>query len=749
MTRLLILAPVLLVTAWTGPWTCKVYTLPDGGTTTINPNPGGGSPTGGQTGTVANTVAITYTTDGGQSGTAPGADGGVTIGSAAAFASDFVYMSNSGDGTISRILIPASGPPYEQARYYCIVPVDNHGVEPCTGSGKTDSNGRCVAGERDIWQVVTDQLNLGNGGGNSPSRTLVDRSGNVWVALRAPGCGAGNFCAWQAGATEIINVSDNIGQCETRCHQRAGLVAGQHFTEGVPLQLAGGGTRTLIPPTLIAPGSSYAQQYHCTDANHDQTGNDEDDPVNYDDCIKFSIPLGEPNPDPNADPNRLTGGTSFSRAAAMSPHCNAATSQCDVWIGQWNGAAEIDLAYGGAGNGSNTPYDVNKVMPTGISPYGNTVDCAGILWEGSVGSGNLAALTTITYTDPVTGKQIPPYTNITQAPGMPGYVPNYSGCGQYGVGSDVQQRIWIAAWQYGNRACSFDAKTYLKDYIAVENGGLAAIPGSDIAAAWKSYDLNPSTGNNGYSRGINTDKYNNVALGVWCNNGSGGGAESFNPDKAGQVPCWTGTGGWCQNGTLNWFSQWPGQSCNIGVDFDQENDVWAGNYYGSATRFSGATGQQMINIPLGSNVYSYSDFTGYALHNVTLATALVHQAFDGCASEPEFTEWQTLSYTANVPPGTDIQIQAQVSNSLDPAALSAIAPTTLCESVASGKCQNPIDLQKPSTWDPPQTAQLSGGQYLVVDAILVPKVCALAGSQGAAATPTLYGFGVAKSCPGN
>ncbi len=724
MNRLVTLAPLLLVTAWSGPWTCKTYSLPDGGTTTINPNPGGGNPQGGQAGTVGQTTPISYSTDGGQSGTAPGADGGVTVGSAASFKSDFVYMSNSADGTISRILIPANGSPYEQARYYCIVPIDNHGVEPCTGPGKTGASGFCTNGERDEWQVTADQLNTGNGGGNSPSRTLVDRSGNVWVALRAPG--------WQAGATEIVNVSDNLSQCTPRCQNRQGLQPGQSFTEGVPLQTAIGTTVTLTPPALIAPKSPYSMLYHCNDPGHDTTGTVETDPVNYDDCIKFSIPLGDPNPDPNADPKGMTRGSSFSRAAAMSPHCNAATSQCDVWIGQWNGQAEIDLSYAGS-NGA--PYDVYKVLWTAENPYGNTVDCAGILWEGPVCGNGIVGITTVGYTDTATGTYIPPYTDLTNVAGLSGYIPNRSGCGQYGIGSDVKQRIWLASWCGGNQACSFDAKTFLRDYIAVQNGALPSIPSGDVNSSWRTYQFAGITGNNGATRGVNSDMNNNIALGVWC-----GGAESFNPDKSGSVPCYDGTGASCPSALFNWINAWPGASCVVGVDFDQENDVWAGNYYGSATRLDGASGTTLANVPVGNGVYSYSDFTGYALRNVTLATALVTQDFAGCPSAPEFTQWDDLSYQASLPPGTDMEIQVVVSNSLDPAVLSTLSPITVCQSAQGGKCPNPINLE---------SYNLPGGQYLVVEAILYPKVCSLGGGASAMDKPTLYGFGVTKTCPGN
>ncbi|HUB06254.1 MAG TPA: hypothetical protein VMB50_04600 [Myxococcales bacterium] len=721
MTRLALIAPLGILFAWSGSWTCGSYTLPDGGTSPFNPNPGltsGG--TGGGGGVTAQDASVVYDPDSGsQFGVMAGPDGGVTVGVAASFSSNFVYMSNSGDGTISRIEIPTAGAPYERARYFSIVPVDNHNIN--------------VSG---IWGGELNQ-----GGAISPSRTLVDRSGNVWVALRAPG--------EQAGITEIVDVGDSIAQCTPRCHQRNLLKPGQTFTEGVPLNLSAGGTVTLSPPTVIRANSTYARTYYCEDVGSDGThGNDANDPRNYDDCLKMSIPLGDPTPDPNADPLNLTRGTSFGRAAAMSPNCNPATEQCDVWLGMWNGAADVHLGYSSPYVGG-APYDVVAVHPTGVNPYGMTVDCAGIVWSGPVADGTLAAVTTVPLNDVDAGLSIPGDVVLTNFHGFQG-IPNRSTCQQYGISSDIKERIWIASWGAGPYACSFNAGALLNDYAAYMDGGLSnAQIDADLSAAWHTYSLPGTYG--GMGRGINTDKDANVFEAFYSAANDGAHATSFNPDIVGGVACGSPNAGGapCPNGKLNWDVNHGSGKGPVGIDLDANGNAWVGNYDGaSAIEFLGTTGAFQYEVPIGNNVYSYSDFSGYALRNITLASGLVTQQFNGCGSGPEFTQWQELTYGVTTPPGTDVEIQVLATNSLNPAVLATETPITVCKSVQDGNCTagvctpcgNPINLHN---YDVP------AGEYLLVDVVLFPKICSQNGGASSQGKPTLWSLSVTKNCGSN
>jgi hypothetical protein len=746
MTRLWLVTPLGILFAWSGAWTCSTYTLSDGGTSSFNqtpPNNGSGTQ-----GPEDSGVIVVYAPDAGnQFGLMPGPDGGVTVGPAASFSSNFVYMSNSGDGTISRILIPSSGSPYEQARYYSVVPVDNHNVEPMKGA-------------KDIWQAAgQDQLNglstgvLGcsaySGGMNSPSRTIVDRSGNCWVALRTNSyqCSTGNI---QAGVTEIVNVGDNLSECTPRCVNRKGIFGTSvPFTEGIPLPTSATTTVTLSPPGIIAPNSAYAKAYPCLDPGGDPTGTVERVATNYDDCLKMSIPLGDPNPDPNADPDGLTRGISYGRAAAMGPNCNPTTEQCDVWVGMWNGTSMVHLGYSSPYTGG-APYDVVKVINTGVNPYGATVDCAGIVWSGAVGVGNLAAVTTIPLNDPATGLNIPADTLISPFGG----IQNSSSCAQYGISSDVKERIWLASWTSGSKACSFNAGALLADYAGYTGGTITpAAMAADMQAAWSTYDLggqaSPCGGN---GRGINTDKNNNVYMAYDCGASS---AIAFNPDILGTVGCNSPNSGGaaCPKGSFTWAAEAHngGNDESIGIDLDADGNIWVGNYNSaSAVQFNGTTGAYMNRVSLGNNVYSYSDFSGYALRNITLSSGLLSQVFNGCGTSPEFTQWQTLSYTVSTPTGTDVEIEVQPTNSLDPATLANETPITVCQSVVNGNCAGSPQVCTPCG-DPINLEQfnLPGSQYLVVDVLLFPKICSQNGGATATDKPVLYGLNITEFCPGN
>jgi hypothetical protein len=405
------------------------------------------------------------------------------------------------------------------------------------------------------------------------------------------------------------------------------------------------------------------------------------------------------------------------------------------------------------------PYDAVKRLNTGVNPYGETVDCAGIVWSGAVADGALAAITTIPLNDPATGLNIPADTILTANGG----IPNNSSCGQYGIASDVKERIWIAS--YGGVAssiCSFNAGALLADYAGFAAGTITPTQFNlDMKAAWNTYDVSAQyAGGNG--RGINTDKSNNVFMAF--DSGSSR-ATAINPDivgpltclgggTCGAVPCHTPNGGGaaCPNGSYLWPNMASGTGSNsIGIDLDENDNVWIGNYSsGSASEFNGVTGAFMNTVGIGGGVYSYSDFTGYALRNITLSSGLLSQVFNGCGTSPEFTQWQTLTYNATTPTGTDIEIEVQPTNSLDPVTLANLTPTTVCDSVVNGNCSgtpqvctpcgNPINLEQ---------YNLPGSEYLVVNVLLFPKICSQNGGATATDKPVLYGLDVTEFCPGN
>ncbi len=620
---------------------------------------------------------------------------------------------------------------------------------------------------------AVDQLNSAYGGDNQPSRTVIDRNGNVWVVLRATD--GTNF--FQSGATKIIDVDDHLTSCTPRCTQRQGLTPNQPFTEGVALTQIDGGTVTLSPPGIIAPGSTYATRYACQDFSHDHTGTIETDAVNYDDCIRASIPLGAPYPDPNADPRGLTNGLNFGRAAAIAPNCDPSTADCDVWVGMWNGAGWIRLSYNGAGSG--IPFDVGSVLYPGASPYGAAVDCAGIIWgtgTNAFGADVLTATSTVAVTDPATLVSVPPYTVMTNfAVNNGGVVTNQYGIPKpatnyhYGISSDINENIWSAAGEGGPLASAFNAKKLFTVLAGVDAGFVSqSLFQQGLNLAWSTYDFSnlapgPSfqpfgnvAGNGAaYARGINVDRYSNVYVGVdlypWQEGGQG--VVAFQQSDGGVIPCYLYDGGSCPGGKLNWaygLVDAGGHGGTVGVDIDAQGNPWAGNYGqpgGLAVQFSAYDGGILSQIPVGNGTYSYSDFTGYALRYITLQRAVYEQSIPGCGVSPELTVWNSLAYTAELPTGTDLQIDVRVTNSINPSVISMATDYTVCDSVT-----HPANAATTCPRNPDQSINLSyfnlpQGYYLTVFVTLSPSICGGGSSQ--ANSPTLYDLATGQSCPGN
>jgi hypothetical protein len=949
--------------------------LPDGGTSAAN-NSVGSSSNGTQTNTNVYDASIVSTVANGTSASVGVQDvdgGGVTVGSASDFASDFVYMSNASEGTVSRIVIPGDGgAAFEEARYFSVIPIDNHGKDEhkawqtsqgcntvvsdagcvdggpktttcstakvdagcvdagtkwtcttittdggcvdagqkpvvctnatvdagcvdagqkapiCTnitvdagcvdagfnapicvdaGSGVLcidagikppicstatvdagcvdagpkalactnatvdagcvdggpkplvctgiTSDGGCVDGGPkapvcsqatvDAGCVVTawnpavcsttstnvcsniDQLYFPDGGLNSPSRTVIDRNGNIFVVLRAPpypGATSPTSPNLQAGVTKIINVSDHSDQCVPRCANRANWALPDGgafpFTMGLPLPLSDGGTLTLYPSSYqpIAAGTNTTKAFTCVGSTY----TDETDPTNYDDCVQFSIPLGDPNPDPNADPSGLTAGASFGRAGVVAPNCDPTTHRCDVWVGLWSGAKWVQLGY--------SSYDVSSVTAAGVSPYGATVDCRGILWSvGQTPSGSygISGITTVGVTDVDDGGN-----TIFSAPalsiltGDAGIV-NSSDCTKYGIASDPTANIWLAAGTGGAKACSFNSNVLLKDLGNNPLPATATQQATDVMGAWQTYDFTSVTITAGagaasnvtfgkmargtLSRGINLDKYGNVYMGMdthpWSGINpftnaieNGMGAVSFNPDGggAGTVPCYspsTSSSTTCAKGSLNWAyndGDTPDSGVDsvgggtIGVDIDNEDRPWFGNFGGIdhgagglAVQLDPKTGAINTNnkVKVGQGVYSYSDFTGYALRHITLSDSTYETYFQSCNQEPELTTWTGLDWQYSAPPGTQLTMQVSVVNALDNATLNAATPCVVCAGVnAPGPgCTAPFDLTG---------CKLPQGSYLVVNVTLTPKPCDVAGT-----APILYSLTPASQCAGN
>jgi hypothetical protein len=57
--------------------------------------------------------------------------------------------------------------------------------------------------------------------------------------------------------------------------------------------------------------------------------------------------------------------------------------------------------------------------------------------------------------------------------------------------------------------------------------------------------------------------------------------------------------------------------------------------------------------------YTYSDFTGYQLRNITAPSGSYKRTFEGC---PRYSSWKTLSWNATVPEGTRLSVIVRIAN---------------------------------------------------------------------------------------
>jgi hypothetical protein len=110
----------------------------------------------------------------------------------------------------------------------------------------------------------------------------------------------------------------------------------------------------------------------------------------------------------------------------------------------------------------------------------------------------------------------------------------------------------------------------------------------------------------------------------------------------------------------------------VGVDFD--GHVWGMSYANStATRIDlDAAGDpvdlvnNVFQIPVGLNPYTYSDFTGYGLRNFTRPRGTYRYLLEGCAPDRD-TTWMRVEWTSSEPQNTSVTLRVRTGD--DPAAM--------------------------------------------------------------------------------
>ncbi len=672
--------------------------------------------------------------------------GGIALGNAANFKSHFAYLANSGQvagsSFVSRVDTDTGA---EVARYPTVIPLDNGGQPLCDAGQPTT----CLV---DVTSTYYD---------NAPSRTVVDLNGGLFVANRGqcdwaactPGNGAflgpgdpggntgGVFV--QGSVTYVANRVDHPEQCAPRCSNRLGWALPDggaiSFSSGYSLPLADGGTLTIPPSEALLPGAGQTLApdvwaHPCQDGTHDPS--DVTDPTNYDDCVRFTIPVGSPN---GYDlPFEQTAGLGQDRFAprglAISKNCGGFEGPgqlCDLYVGltEPHGESGYLLHLSHSSN-----FGVQNVLDThlvGYGMYGAAIDCEGILWGEQLESPNRFGVDTNTDM-PVSSWQYVDGNSVTQTSPT---ISEFSGtCAGYGIAVDLEQRVWssliTAGSTYESGACAFDYRAF-QAQTALQPGAAGALPQAqaqaEMEADWKSFTFH-NVFPNGCGRGIVVDDNGTVYLAVSDNQFSAGsipGLISFTYDGSG-----TGCGQGGDSNCLWAFQGATGVSYGagtIGVDLDQAANPWIAQRGGTPPGVVGVSATSGLPLPIFSggstalvgpnspnDVYSYSDFTGYALRNITQPAGVYQETFTGCPG----AQWQSLGYGAVVPAGTNIQFEVDVA--ADPSAFTgggaAILGSWTCNSAST--CPSVASLA---------SANLPAAQYARVTAKLSGPSCTESG----------------------
>lgn len=101
----------------------------------------------------------------------------------------------------------------------------------------------------------------------------------------------------------------------------------------------------------------------------------------------------------------------------------------------------------------------------------------------------------------------------------------------------------------------------------------------------------------------------------------------------------------------------------VGMAIDFSDNLWAINQCASsATKIDRKTKQVIGHYPTGSQPYTYSDMTGFALKTVVAPSGTYVHTFKGWNGAP--TQWVQITVAALTPPGTSIDVRYRTADSI-------------------------------------------------------------------------------------
>jgi hypothetical protein len=388
-----------------------------------------------------------------------------------------------------------------------------------------------------------------------------------------------------------------------------------------------------------------------------------------DECIAFTVKVG--------------ANDGWARALAIDAG-SVAGDPGHAWVGMFNEQAFYQLD-------GKTGALLRRVPPAGtlgVSPYGAAIDGVGRLWapHGCCGAAGLIGINT------GNGAIIQPLTPQTGVPSQ----------GSYGIAVDYANRVWLGGW-----------------------GNAMALRYDPATNTWAEVDVPGYFGAGWGARGIGADGDKNVWVCLHGTNFDNRGAIArINTDTL------MTTGVWDLN--QNSDGDLVGVAIGCAVDFD--GNVWSVNQNTSnATRLhidpvskqpapDPVTGNIVDSFPVGPNPYTYSDFTGFGLRNITRPSGDYTVVLEGCPNA-EKAHWTEVVWDATVPVGTAVEVWVRVG---DDAA-------TIGGTMQYGPwVVSPADLQLPP-------GPVPDGRYLELTIRLI--------SADRSSTPIVHGYEVKWQCP--
>ncbi len=454
----------------------------------------------------------------------------------------FMWIANNNQGWVSKYDTRNGR---EVARYYSTIPKDcaNSAGPPCT-------NGNIQAALR-------------YNQGNNPSRTAIDIFGDVWVANRAVGV--------QGSLTKIAN---DVSSCIDRDNDGKIKTSRDLNGDGVidPALCINGECEMIVP---MNPA----------------------DPLDYDECVLFSTPVG------------AVGGDVAGRGVAISKGVEGTAG--DVWFSQYREQRIYKMS---TANGQIVPVNAagDMFIQLNWGAYGLIVDSKQRLYAVRPGAGELAIVDT-------TNGSV-----ITLSVAAPSNVP----CGSYALGVDGKDRVWLAGWTTGTLACRYDHAT--GTWASFSFAGTQCTGGANQPF--------------GRPRGIAVDDQGQV----YMSSDTGAQLIRFDAETGAVIPF---NGQACIDATDG------NTGSSIGVGIDGDGQPWVNNFSGNVMRIDKVTGTVLRTPQQPGGLYTYSDFTGYQLRKFTAPRGTYRKDFEGCS---DMTDWARVVWTADVPTGSSLQVFVKV-----------------------------------------------------------------------------------------